>query len=346
MKRRLHLLFLAAFALRWMLPASAAPAPTTNAASAAVVHLLEDAGATRAYQPVEAVVDRLVDQGLRSLTGKPTSAAAWRAILTTNDTVGFRVCSAPGPVSGTRPAVAAALVRSLIASGHPPRRIVLWDKRARDLILAGYPALAEQLGVRWAATEEVGWDEAKSYDSPLVGRLLIGDLEYGRKTTAEMGRRSYVSKLLTRDVTKIVLVTPLLNHHALGVNGQLANLALGSVDNTFRFENDPDRLASVIPELCALDDLAPRLLFGVTDALICQYRGDETTLLHHAVTLNQLRFSFDPVALDVLSLEAIRKGRASNPTDGEKEFKTELYENAEIQDLGVANPARIQVQRP
>lgn len=347
MHRRLPFLFacLLALAVPSLAGGVSTPAPTNGAPAKALVHVVEDPAATRSFEPDDAVVSRMVDTGLRALTSKPSPAAAWRALLTTNDVVGLRVCSGPGPVSGTHPAVVAALVRSLLDAGHPPRRIVIWDKRASDLILAGYGAMADRLGVRWAATEEVGWDESKSYDSPVVGRLLIGDHEFGKKATKETGRRSFVSRLLTRDVTKIIVVAPLLNHGHLGVNGQLANLSFGAVDNTLRFENQPDLLPVAIPEICALDDITPHLVFCVCDALVCQYRGEERTLLHYAVARNQLRFSFDPVALDVLSIEEIRKARAANPVEGEKEYKSDLYYNASLQELGVSDPANIEVRR-
>ena len=40
-------------------------------------------------------------------------------------------------------------------------------------------------------------------------------------------------------MTKIINVTPLLNHNLAGVSGILYGLAIGSVDNTLRFELDP-----------------------------------------------------------------------------------------------------------
>ena len=140
----------------------------------------------------------------------------------------------------------------------------------------------------------------------------------------------------------LLLPLPML---ANGVNGQLANLSMGAVDNTLRFEHEPWRLSEAVPEICALDDLFPKLAFGVTDALLCQYRGEDRTLLHYAVALNQLRFSVDPVALDILSVYEIERARATNPSEGEKPLKTELYFNAALQELGVADTNRIQVVR-
>ncbi len=351
MRGRLHLVFLRFRCVLlltlpgvFLPPLTAAPPSDAPASARSIVHVVEDPKATRAFDPEPAVVRRMVDAGLQALANTNSSAAAWSLFIKPTDVVGFRVISSPGAITGTRPAVVAALAESLIAAGHPPRQIVVWDKRASDLILAGYPKLAQQLGIRWSATEEAGWDEEKFYDNATIGRLLIGDFEFPRRDKPGAGRKSFVSRLLTRDVTKIVLVTPLLNHNLLGVHGQIAGLSLGAVDNTMRFEQEAGRLAEAVPEICALDDLFPHLAFGVTDALVCQYRGEERTLLHYAVTLNQLRFSTDPVALDFLSLEEIEKARKANPAEGEKPFATEVYSNASLLEMGAAEKSRIEVR--
>jgi hypothetical protein len=79
------------------------------------------------------------------------------------------------------------------------------------------------------------------------------------------------------------------------------------------------------------------------DALICQYEGEERSLLHYSAVLNQLRFSRDPVALDVLSLQELGRQRelAKAPT-----VKTNraLYDNAALLELGVDDEKRIQVE--
>lgn len=345
MRSLLHCL-LAALGLLLAAPAalSAATNETVAAARSRVI-AVRDAAATSNFESNPTVVRRMVDDGLMGLTGKASPAEAWRSLVAAPDVVGFKVCSAPGALSGTRPAVVAALVESLLAAGHAAERIVIWDKREVDLILAGWPTVAARLGVRWRAAAEAGWDETKSYESATIGRLVAGDLEFGRTENNRTGRRSYVSRLVTRDLTKIITVTPVLNHNHLGVNGHLANLALGSVDNTLRFEHDGARLAEAVPEICALDELLPRVAFGVTDALVCQYRGEERTLLHYAVALNELRFSKDLVSLDVLSLQDIEAARRINPTDGEKPSRTELYVNAELIELGVAQTNRIDLIR-
>lgn len=326
-------------------PAATSVAPTSTNTLRARVVAVHDAAATVSFAPDPAIVRQMVATGLTGLTGRTTVAEAWHSLVSSKDVVGFKVTAAPGAVSGTRPATVQALVESLLAAGHPARQVVIWDKRDLDLRAGGWHRLADQLGVRCAASEDAGWDEAKSYESPFIGRLVAGDLEFGRKESDHMGRKSYVSKLLTREVTKIVTVAPVLSHSGSGVNGQLAGLAWASADNTLRFANDPARLAEAVPDICALDDVLPHLAFAVSDALLCQFRGEERTLLHYAVALNELRFSKDPVALDVLALADIEQARRNAKVEGERKISTELYTNAELIDLGVADPARIDVIR-
>lgn len=316
------------------------PASSTNTARARVV-VANDPAATSAFAPDADVVRKMVENGLLGLTGKPTANDAWKSLVATGDVVGFKVTAAPGAVSGTRPAVVRPLIEGLIASGHAPSKIVIWDKRDLDLRAAGWSRLAQELGVRCVASEDAGWDGDRSYESPLIGRLVAGDRDFGKKENEGTGRRSYVTKLLTHDITKMVSVAPVLSHNVSGVNGHIAGLAWASTDNTLRFANDPVRLAEAAPDICALDDVLPKLAFAVGDALLCQYRGEELTLLHYAVALDELRFSKDAVALDVLALADVQRFREAAKVEGEKKFVTELYTNAELIELGVADPKRI-----
>src|SRR5260370_17459210 len=107
---------------------------------------------------------------------------------------------------------------------------------------------------------------------------------------------------------------------------------MGSVDNTVRFEKEAGNLAQAVPEIYALTNLSDHVVLNITDALICQYEGGERGLLHYSATLNQLRFSRDPVALDVLSLKELDRLRLAA---GESAIKTNI-------DLS-SNPALLQL---
>jgi hypothetical protein len=303
---------------------------------------VHDPQAVDAFRPRAHVVHSMVDRGITALTGKPSVVDAWRSLVSTQDVIGIKVFSVPGPNSGTRPAVVAALVEGLLTAGIPPKHVIIWDKQAVDLRLAGFFDLAEQYGVRVEGSTQAGYDEQAFYETAILGNLVWGDLEFGQKGKG-VGRKSYVSKLVSREVTKLINVTPLLNHNLVGVSGNLFSLAIGSVDNVVRFEADPDRLATAIPEIYALPALSDHVVLNIVDALICQYEGEEKGYLHYSATLNELRFSRDPVALDVLSIQDLNRQRRMG---GASVFKPnlDLYNNAALLELGVSDPKRIQVE--
>lgn len=312
-----------------------------NAPRARVV-VVQDREAIEAFRPKRERVQVMVDRGLKSLTGKATANEAWLSLVSTQDIVGIKVYSMPGPNSGTRPVVAETLARGLISAGVPARQIIVWDKSEVDLREAGFFELVETLGIRVAGSAAAGYDPTNYYDTPLIGSLVWDDFEFG-KTGEGIGRKSFVSKLVSQEITKIINVTPLLNHNVAGVSGNLLGLTMGSVDNTYRFEHDPLRLSKAVPEIYALPSVGDKVVLNITDALICQYEGGQRGLLHYSTVLDQLRFSRDPVALDMLSIKELdRQRRATKSPYVKPNF--DLYANAALLELGVNDVTRIQVE--
>ncbi|MDH7504065.1 MAG: DUF362 domain-containing protein [Verrucomicrobiota bacterium] len=322
--------------------AQAGAAPIEVGSSKARVVIVEDPGAVNAFVPRLDVVRQMFDRGLTNWTGKASVAESWRAVVSTQDMVGIKVVSAPGPLSGTRPAVVEAAVGSMIEAGFPAKQIVIWDKHYSNLKTAGFVELAGKYGVRVAGSADAGYDSEHFYDSVVVGRLVWGDHEFGGQRPG-IGRKSFVSKLLTREITKLISIAPLLNHNHAGVSGHLFSLAFGSVDNTIRFINAPGQLQMAVPDICALPEVGDKLVLNITDALVAQYYGEERALLHYARPLSQLRFSKDPVALDVLSIHEIERQRALADTPSSK-IDLQLYANASLIELGVSELRDIQVE--
>ena len=313
-------------------------------AKRARVVIVQDPSAVHAFNPQPERIRAMVSRGIRGLTGKPTDTAGWLSLVSTQDTVGIKVYCSPGPTSGTRRPVVAAVIEGLLAAGLPPRQIIVWDKLEVDLRLADYFELADRYGVRVAASASAGWDEKVFYDTALIGNLVWGDLEFGRKGEG-VGRKSYVSKLVSQEMTKIINIPPLLNHNEAGVTGNLYSLALGSVDNTIRFESDRERLNMAVPELIALPILGDRVVLNIVDALIAQYQGEQRSLLHYSATLNELRFSTDPVALDVLSILELDRQRQRAKVPFEP-FKLDLYHNASLLEIGISDRMRMKLEIP
>ncbi len=317
--------------------------PATNAP--ALVVTVENPAAVVDFQPDAAVVQNMINRGVTNLTGKATIVAAWRSLVSTQDVVGIEVCSEPGEISGTRPAVVAGVIHGLLDAGVPADHIIIWDKHADDLRAAGFFQLAAQLGVRAAGAADAGYDPTNFYnpDTAIIGNLLWGDYEFGKKGPG-VGRRSFISELVSRDITKIISITPLLNDNVTGVCGHLYSLAMAGVDNTLRFDGDPDRLAVAVPEIYALPALGDRVALNITDALIGQYEGGERGLLHYSTVPGQLWFSRDPVALDILAVRELDHERHAAKAP---EFTPhlEIYTNAALLQIGVNDPAKIQVEK-
>jgi len=298
-------------------------------------------GATETFRAQPEKVSRLFDRGLLAFTHKTDSRSAWSTLIGPDELVAIKVFSAPGPQSGTRPAVVEALVSSLLAAGHPSSNVLIWDRHLTDLRLAGFETLAKKLNVRISSAGKEGFDLEVFYENPIIGNLVWGDVEFGRKGE-KVGRKSFATRLLTRSKVKIINVTPLLNHNYAGVTGNLLGLALGSVDNTLRFEGDPERLARALPELFAMPALGDQVVFNITDALLCQYQGEQQALLHYSAPLNQLWFSKDPVALDSLALQELDRQKQTNQAPIRKNIY-EIYQNASLLELGVSEMKNIEI---
>lgn len=347
MSRNARIQFILLALLGWLVAARAQevfPQPATN--SAARVVIVQGTNLLHAYLPDEVRVTAAFNLGLTTFTHATNVSTAWLSLVSTNDTVGIKVFSEPGPLCGTRPAIVAAIVRGLLAAGLPPGRIVIWDKHADDLRAAGFFQLGAQLGVRVAGAMDTGYDPTNFYlpDSPIIGDLVWGDLEFGKKGKG-VGKRSFVTKLLSHDITKIICVAPLVNEPEAGVCGQFYSLSLGSVDNTRRFDDDPDRLAVALPEIYALPSVGDRVVLNVTDALLGQNDGGPAGYLQFSTVLDQIWFSHDPVALDTLALKELeRERRKFNPDAPPFHSNFTIYTNASLLQLGISDPARIQVR--
>lgn len=317
------------------------PLPNTSVKTGKIV-ISEDRLATYEFNTRLENIGWILDRGMAALTGQTNMVAAWRQVATPTDTVGIKVLSAPGATAGTRKDVVAAVIRRLLNAGIPARQIIVWDQHLTHLKLAGYKELEQSLGIRLAGSSDSGYDPETFYETPLLGRLVFGDLEFG-KTGEGIGRKSYVSKLVSKEITRIISIPPMLNHNEAGISGHLLGLALASVDNTLRFETDPSRLASAVPEIFALPAIADKLALCITDALFCQYHGEASSLLHYSVTLNQLWLSRDPVATDLLGLRELERHR-SRANAPRIKFGAELYSNAGLLELGASELRNIEIQ--
>ena len=67
-------------------------------------------------------------------------------------------------------------------------------------------------------------------------------------------------------------------------------------------------------------------------------------LLHYSAMMNELWFSRDPVALDVLSITELSKRRKESDA-APLRTNLDIFNNAALLDLGTANPSNFRIER-
>lgn len=312
------------------------PEPPPNA-----IIIITNANATRGFEPNRVTVRQMIETGLCRLTGTDKVEHAWTNFITGNDTLGIKVCTRPGPICGTRVELVAALVESILSTGLvPPTNIIVWDRDGRDLAMAGFIKLNERYGVVVDSARGAGFDTNVFYQSSILGALVWGDTEFDL-ARSDRGRNSYLTRLLTSRITKLIVVSPMVYHRQVGVTGCLWHLAMDSVDNTIRFANDPERLNVAVPEICAMPEIADRLVLAMYDALIWQYESGPLELPHYSKIMNQIWLSRDCVALDALAAASMNALRHRLGLPGFDPGGT-LFANAALMQLGSTDTNHIQ----
>lgn len=107
-----------------------------------------------------AEVKAMLDQGLRALTGAPSSRAAWAALgVTPSDVVGIKVnCNNWTIKLSPHPELVAALTESL-SEVVPANNVVFYDMTRSDIEEAGFTRNASTQGARFlAADTDAGFD--------------------------------------------------------------------------------------------------------------------------------------------------------------------------------------------
>ncbi|HVM59284.1 MAG TPA: DUF362 domain-containing protein [Verrucomicrobiae bacterium] len=284
-------------------------AQDTNSPAAPVVKsrvvLVRDASAVSNFSVDSAKAQALVVAGLKSLTGESDEAAAWRHFVSSNDVVGIKISTQCGPLQSTRRAVVDAIARGLRAAGVSGPNIYVFDRDPIQMQLAGYRPTSGTNGYRVVSIiDGTGWDPKSYFQNNLAGKLIWGDLLFGRDDEM-LSKRSHLPKLVTGTITKLINVPVLQDHDACGLAGCLYNLSLGMVDNTRRFEMFGQRGDPMIAEICAMAAVRDKLTLNIMDGLIAGYAGGPQFKPQYSWNAGALYLSTDPVAIDALCLEAI-----------------------------------------
>jgi len=275
------------------------------------VVLVRDPSAMNSFTADATKVHAMVAAGINTLTGEGDEAAAWRHFVNSNDVIGIKINTQTGPLQSTRRAVVEAIAQGLRAAGVAATNTYVFDRDPIQMRAAGYlkTGTTNQLH-EVSIIDGTGWEPTAYFQDNLAGKLIWGDLLFGKDLDQDLSKRSHLPKLVTETITKLINVPVLQNHEVCGLAGCLYNLSLGMVDNIRRFETVGQHGDPMIAEICNMPALRGKLVLNVMDGLIAGYAGGLGFKPRYSWNYGALYFSTDPVAIDSLCVDVLEsKGR-------------------------------------
>ena len=277
--------------------------PSFVSADSRVV-LVRDASVVSGFVVDDAKARALVTLGITKLTGEGDEAAAWRHFVSSNDVVGIKINTKFGSLQSTRRAVVEAIARGLRAAGLAATNMYVFDCDPLQMRAAGYRRVGvANLMQEMSVIDGTGWDPNVYFENNISGRLIWGDLLFGKEEP--LSKRSHLPRLVTGTITKLINVPVLQDHDVCGLAGCLYNVSFGMVDNTRRFEALGQNGDPMIAQICAMPQVRQKLVLNVMDGLIAGYAGGPGFKPQYSWNYGALYFSADPVAVDSLCVDAL-----------------------------------------
>lgn len=331
----------------WLLLLALQPswAEETGEAPRARVIRATDPHALRLLVPVKSRVKHLLDAALKQYTGKDSSSI-WKGLLKKSDRVGIKIHTQPGALMSTRPEVVEALIESLEASGISRQQVVIFDRYAPQMEIAGYRCGVRRDGVTVASTiPSPGHDQKAVITFPIPGKLIWGDLEFDKTISDkedQISTKSYFSQIVTQKVDKWINVGVPMNDPNLGVYGCQLSASLSIIDNYRRLEHPSFTREESLTDLLKQDPIQKKCILHILDALLAQCAGGPLFDPSYCWPMASIYISRDPVALDSLALEQINQHRPRVEVAPLKD-QVAYLKSAEEAGLGVADTTRIDI---
>lgn len=270
--------------------------------------------------PVETEAYRMLKKAILDLTGKNDLEKAWRLFVSPGEKIGLKVNPIGGKLLSTSHAVVKSVIKQLTESGIDSKDIIIWDRRDMELKEAEFTG-SNYPGIKIRGTEFQ--DEKGSFtdsEGKLLGEKNIDknwyywadvEGEYDAETMPYMingGKFSYFSKIVTREVDKIINI-PILKNAGGSITNAMKNLAFGSISNTGRLHSK--LWNDTCAEVCAFSPIRDKVVLNISDALRGCFNGGPGANPQFICNYNQLIVSTDPVANDRIGYDIIAEKRIS-----------------------------------
>ncbi len=257
------------------------------------------------YQPEP--IKAMVDRGMKELTGAPTGQDAWRTLFTKGDVVGIKVSPVGGPKLCSDASVLHAICDGLNQAGVPDSKIVVFNRYRGEAVECGMDKWLRP-GMRFTAPSPA-YDESQlaieGYDPDHFLEMAL--VKEGDDPQNPRSRRSYVSKVVTTEVNKIINLPVLKHHQSAGVTITLKNMSHGFVNNVNRSHSTPtlNACGMFIPSVVSLPVIRQKVVLHVVDSVRASYHGGPSSKPQFVWEPKTMYFGTDPVALDKTGLKVI-----------------------------------------
>ncbi len=275
-----------------------------------------------------------------------TTAEAWKKLVLPTDRVGIKIHTLPGSVMSTRMVLVECVIDGLEQAGVSREHIIVFDRYAPQMEMAGYCTGVRSDGVQIMATvPSAGYDPDQSIDSSLPGKLVWGDYEFKKDPSEkenQISTKSYYSRILTQQIDKMINLAVPMADPDLGFYGCQLSASLSLVDNFRRFHKPSFTREDSIVEIFSNATLQKKCVLHVLDSLIVQFAGGPSFEPQYCWPHQTIYISQDAVALDTLMLQQINQRRPKMELPEIKNEVAYLKATAEA-GLGVGDLSRIEV---
>lgn len=249
---------------------------------------------------------RTLNEALRRLFQADSGKAALKKIIGPTDKVGLKINTYLGRKNNaTHLELVNALTYFLKEINVPENNIIIWDRSARELKLAGYKFNLSDKGIRCLATMDKARTIRGINPKPIIG------YETSQITVGQTKTR--LSKILTQ-LTTVTINMPVLKTHKfkenIGVNTALLNMyhaiEINSQNKTELYANECD---PAVAEVYSTPHIRSRTRLIICDALNPLYNGGPMDDPRYHTKYNALIVGFDPVAIDIVGQSILQKIR-------------------------------------
>jgi uncharacterized protein (DUF362 family) len=262
-------------------------------------------------------IRKAVGRGLCELTGADDVVEAWRAFVEPGDVVGIKMNPVGNPFANSSNELMLEVIDGLRAAGVKDRDIIVFERYRSEFIGANMHKAVPD-GIAWtgltawndpsqlqlkgpaSADPLSGYDPDEYVTMELVGR--------GQAPKDDRTRRSHLGLLVTRRVSKLILLPVLKDHGSAGVTGALKNMSHGLVNNVERSHSAPDLNVcnQFIPEVVSHPIIREKCVLQILDGIRGVFqKGPHATSEKFVWDYNGLFFATDPVALDRVEWDII-----------------------------------------